>query len=918
MLVQKSKLDLGKRARWIVFGTILSAISVAIFYCSFNIHQISQSYYEKEFPKMLDQYSLKKKTDYFEIMRKAIVHSVKGYFGLFSDSTPESININIKFKHLEKIKAKRSEVLNDTIFLFANDDDYVPAVIEHRNRKIKVKLRLKGDGNDHLKDAKKWSFRLKTRKGDHFLGMRKFSIQHPKTRGYTYEPVFHKTMKDLGVLSLRYDFINVSINGEPIGVMALEEHFSKELLENQGRKEGLIFKASEDKYWEYFLHQVYYKRMLKSSGRKPWSAKKLDNVRRTYTNALNVPFSVYGQKKADQSDFLKDQRELGAGMLRGLVHGFLKPSDVFDIESVGRFAAGLWFWESHHPANVVNVRYYLNPYTMKFEVIAFDANAQEKWNFRTLYLQTHGRQLMQLIMSDEKILASFRKEAGILHEKILNGYVKELKSLSDGYRTKLASEFPLLPRINFGKIRKRALRSYPDIEADSYFKKPKKPIKNIHFPKDFELPGVVYAYVTDTDQGKQLELQNILMDNVSITEMNVSVDGIETEISKVIDIDLPLILPPTQRDHPAETVAIQLKNINHNQKISVSGQASPSRQDRSYGYVSQVYARKTDSHPLESSSIEEIQASNSFIEVNKADKEILIRSGSWIVDQMWVLPYGFSLIIEPGTTLRFHEDSGFIVFGGGDFRGTSKQPITLKPLNPDENSSWSGIAFLEGSESSWSHVNVYNTRAIKYNNWSLTGAITFYKTNINLENVTFSGTIAEDALNIIRSDFSMDNVTIRNTRSDGFDGDFTSGKILNSTFEDIGGDGIDFSGSKIYARASSFDNIFDKAISAGESSEVTVEQVEIRNSGTGGASKDRSILTVTDSEFRNIRHSVLMSYMKKPEYGGSVLAARDIKYQNHELALIAQKGSQLLIDGIAIKPIKIDIDKLYKEGHMKK
>ena len=57
----------------------------------------------------------------------------------------------------------------------------------------------------------------------------------------------------------------------------------------------------------------------------------------------------------------------------------------------------------------------------------------------------------------------------------------------------------------------------------------------------------------------------------------------------------------------------------------------------------------------------------------------------------------------------------------------------------------------------------------------------------------------------------MKNITIKNTTSDGFDSDFSSGTIENSRFENIGsqggGDGVDVSGSKVTVINSYFENI---------------------------------------------------------------------------------------------------------------
>ena len=61
-----------------------------------------------------------------------------------------------------------------------------------------------------------------------------------------------------------------------------------------------------------------------------------------------------------------------------------------------------------------------------------------------------------------------------------------------------------------------------------------------------------------------------------------------------------------------------------------------------------------------------------------------------------------------------------------------------------------------------------------------------------------------------------------------------------------------------------------------------------------------------------------MAYMKKPQYGSAQLVAIDNLIEEKPLSVIAQKQSEISVDGRRIVPIKFDIDKLYKEGYMKK
>ena len=79
--------------------------------------------------------------------------------------------------------------------------------------------------------------------------MKSFSLQHPKTRRFVYEWVFHQALTREDIVALRYEFVELTVNGKDLGVYALEEHFDKRLVEYRRRREGPILKFDESLHW---------------------------------------------------------------------------------------------------------------------------------------------------------------------------------------------------------------------------------------------------------------------------------------------------------------------------------------------------------------------------------------------------------------------------------------------------------------------------------------------------------------------------------------------------------------------------------------------------------------------------------------------------------------------------------------------
>ena len=80
------------------------------------------------------------------------------------------INIDIKFKHLQKIRKQKAARLGEKGYLSSQPKYYVPAAIQYENRTIQVKSRLKGDEGDHFQGDKS-SFRIHVKKEAQIFGV---------------------------------------------------------------------------------------------------------------------------------------------------------------------------------------------------------------------------------------------------------------------------------------------------------------------------------------------------------------------------------------------------------------------------------------------------------------------------------------------------------------------------------------------------------------------------------------------------------------------------------------------------------------------------------------------------------------------------------------------------------------------------
>ena len=195
-------------------------------------------------------------------------------------------------------------------------------------------------------------------------------------------------------------------------------------------------------------------------------------------------------------------------------------------------------------------------------------------------------------------------------------------------------------------------------------------------------------------------------------------------------------------------------------------------------------------------------------------------------------------------------------------------------------------------------------------NWAQSGAVNFYDAPVKIYNTSFSDMRAEDALNIISTSFEMDNVVFARSYSDAFDGDFVTGTISNSFFDDLENDAIDVSGSNIHLENVQITRAGDKGVSAGEDSKITAHQLVISGSEIGIASKDKSEVTVNKCLLTDNKLG-FTAYQKKYEYGPGSIVADSTELKNIDTEYLIEKNSSLRLNGIETEVVDRVLDRMY-------
>ena len=794
--------------------------------------------------------------------------------------------IDVKFKHLEKLRDQRSAAVARGI-LFQGEDDFVPGTIHVQGRSVRVKLRLKGDWTESL-TGDKWAFRIHVKGKEHVFGLRRFSLHHPMARDYHGEPMILAAFQDEGILTPRYFFVDVVLNGDFIGRMALEEHFSNELLATQKRRESVIIKFDESLLWNV------------EDGIKRGFGGVFDN----YASAKIIPFRG---SKIEKSEVLKKYLRVATGLIRSFVSGSLPASQVYDADLLGRFIAVAEVWGSWHCLRWHNMRFYYNPIAAQLEPIAFDAMVGHPYTADGL---TDRRDpIVSSMLNDPAVGEVYRTTLKRIATDLEHGaLIKRLEEKEQDYLKILRGHYPLLRTFDFQDLQKRATQLVHALEHDEP-------------PTLPNYPAVLQVFSFQEEGRTYLELGNAIPLPVEVLQIQRKLEG-ETSrksVRPVIPLRFPLEVPGSPKGTPTRGIRIQYQE----EDLGAPGQSSIIVTYRVKGKrqvmesQSSPYFPPLGQPPIPVSTLDGTLAHHAFLTLDEEHYELKVKPGRWNVKGSLVIPSGYGLKVSKGTVLQFEPAGKLIVRGPLMMEGTREAPIILEGQAKGElDQLWQGIlVFQSNTVSEWSFVSLHNTTGVRQKGWGLTGGVTFYESEIHMKNCTFRGNRAEDALNIIRTHFNLTDVNILEAMSDGLDADFADGTLQGGLFEQIGrrggGDAIDVSGSDVLVNGTQIRHVKDKGLSVGEGSTLQATDLTISEVGVGAVSKDGSVLTISDSHIDQAQYAALMAYAKKPEYGAGTIQAKNMDVAGGARRAVVQTGSVIVLDGISIPTEDLDVDTLY-------
>ena len=784
--------------------------------------------------KILDKYigfNIRHTGKYFEILNLNL-------FKNFENSNLERVYLEINQKTIlglelqRKIKSENNGELGDMNKLM------LPAKIYYEGEKYSIKMRTKGARLAHYADKDETSYKIDIKGSKRLWGMEEFSFQKPITKNYTYEYLFHKLLGHVGLVKVKYFFINLHINDQDLGVYAVEESFSKEIIERQNRRNGPIF-STKDELGEYFP---------------------------------NIAFELYSESywKNQYPKLISDLFSI----LNNIKMAKFHVNDYFDMDKWAKYFAIMDLTGAYHGALIKSVKLYYNPTTALFEPIGYDFH-KGAGIFGGFIIMD----FLQEETKDSKTACSFicghkewflrflEKENGELNNKFIKKYIEYLIEYSD-------EDFVN----NFLKKYDKDLSNYNRAIYKDYSKSDRVRWKGAGF--------FVYDESYLLNRAKLIKSR---INKINLKDIDVSLKSnllyFEDYLTSQFPIEGETIECLKQKDSKkyffAGTMNIMLnttcKKIRfrdyNNNSITID-----LKNNFTANADLDIYNKEQFTSLSEIRNIIKITKNKYKIESNLIiEKNILIKK-----NEKLIIPKEKEINIKNNATL----------FVEGEILFLNDKKNYTKIYSEDGT----GSLIFNNNNFEIKNIVFQNLSKPNLDNYILYGGVNIINSNLIMKNIIMNNSNNEDGINIINSKSELSNIYFNDINADALDVDFGEINFTNLYCQDIKNDCLDVSGANVSGNNLTATNVDDKGISAGENSNIKIKNINLTNNYVAVAVKDGSTAVLDDILLKKNTFDIAL-FNKKKEFVKPMLSINNLNHLNKK-KIIQSNGTTLLIDGI--------------------
>lgn len=179
------------------------------------------------------------------------------FLNYFKQNQLPTVSLEMSSNNYVRMQQERSKMVSNFVlngFQWNNDNIYYNLRYNDQNEINKAELKLFGLNPDHFRSSKGHSFRIRFKDAGKGYENKKFNFVNPRSRDFVTDPLINILYKDIfNGIKINYTPLKVLLNKSNYGIMLKEDFFDKYLIEDNNRRESLIFEVTKDSL--YFNHK---------------------------------------------------------------------------------------------------------------------------------------------------------------------------------------------------------------------------------------------------------------------------------------------------------------------------------------------------------------------------------------------------------------------------------------------------------------------------------------------------------------------------------------------------------------------------------------------------------------------------------------------------------------------------------------
>lgn len=829
----------------------------------------------------------------------------------------------------------------DTVHLFVKDGsrqrldsnlphsgfEYVEGGLFHDGQIHEVDLRYRGDNVYHWGYWKK-SWRVKTKRGALYKGMRKFNLVAPRTTEVLNNYLSYRLGSLMGLISPKTELVNVALNGENLGVFVLTEQLEESTIRRHDKMPGDVYSGELVGMDSY---QGIENKLFDHPG--VWSKVAINNH---FDEGAMTPLEEL-IRTIEEATTEEGQRRL---------------SELVDMEAFGRFSAFETLVCTVHIDAMHNWRLYYDPWATNFVPIVWDPVG---WHRTTLW-GPGGRGKDRPDVLPSPLHAALFRNADFLRARA-NALAEFFESGTD--QTFLTEARDLVsrvrPALDLDPHHVTEVKAISPAEVEAAMKNliqgiagVFEEIRQIHTVDSLarvrcklEEDGVIGLEVQGRRPVEEIELRysgpvkgplvaSLRWSNVNGQHVNDVTGRMSITGSRVVirgdlisrhQLSIIGMAPSVAHENGLLMKPARYDLVLAPRAGSFEGPADEALQRALGGALVGVRYRRTGSDAWESADFapqitSETHGRTELVVQDDPGHAPIVVSGELGIEGNKVIEN--DVIIAAGTRFRMKPFANLLFKGRVFARGTAEEPILFEPFEEGMKDPW-GVVAIKGAKadgSSFAHCHFregsgwkralaeYSAMFSIHSVQDLMVTDCSFKDSRTFVDPVYGEYLVDDMVHGVYSSVTFRRCDFRRSFADALDMDISTTSIEECLFFESGNDSVDLMTAKAMVSDSRFIDSGDKGISVGEDSELVVLNTLFDTCVRGIESKDKSVAIVLNSDFNDCTEYGVNAYNKNWRYtGGGTAYIYKSRLKGNVVSLNADRHSRIVIGDSSIDEV---------------